>query len=54
MHTRRTIHLVDTEQLLDAISRTTLGVELEVIRAFNPRRAELLNLPPLCSPIVDS
>jgi hypothetical protein len=35
-HTQRTIHLVGTEQQLDAISRATLGVGLDQIRAFNP------------------
>lgn len=34
-HTQRTIHLVGTEQQLDAVSRATLGVGLEEVREFN-------------------
>ena len=35
-HMQRTIHLVGTEQQLDAISRATLGVRLADVRSFNP------------------
>ena len=35
-HTQRTIHVLGTGQQLDAISRVTLGVGLDQIRAFNP------------------
>ena len=35
-HTQRTIHLVGTDQQLDAISRATLGVGLDEVRNFNP------------------
>lgn len=35
-HTQRTIHLVGTEQQLDAISRSTLGVGLEEAGEFSP------------------
>ncbi len=35
-HTQRTIHLVGTEQQLDAIALATLGVRLEDLRQFNP------------------
>jgi hypothetical protein len=35
-HMQRTIHLVGTEQQLDAISRATLGVGLDQVRDFNP------------------
>jgi hypothetical protein len=34
-HTRRTIHLVGTEQQLDPISRATLGVDLDELRDFD-------------------
>jgi hypothetical protein len=36
-HTQRTIHLVGTEQQLDAIALATLGVHLEDVRRFNSR-----------------
>jgi hypothetical protein len=35
-HTQRTIHLVGTDQQLDAISRATLGVGLDEVRNLNP------------------
>lgn len=35
-HVQRTVHLLGTEQQLDAIAKATLGICLESIRAFNP------------------
>jgi hypothetical protein len=35
-HVQRTIHLVGTEQQLDAIARVVLGVRLKDVRGFNP------------------
>lgn len=35
-HVQRTIHLLGTEQELDAIAKATLGIRLEGVRAFNP------------------
>lgn len=35
-HLQRTIHLVGTDQQLDAVARSILGVSLEEVRAFNP------------------
>lgn len=35
-HVQRTVHLLGTEQQLDAIAKATLGICLESVRAFNP------------------